>query len=115
RDGPSSLNTSPSVSASGDVASPALREVVSGIGEGLKRSGKNLRRVEWDMEASRAIELLLPQAAQTAADSQAPLAARMVAIRLLALDTFDRVNATLAGLLETKQPQEVQLAAVAAI
>src|SRR5438876_2264686 len=44
-----------SVGVSGDLASPALREVVSGIGEGLKRSGKSLRSVAWDPETSRAI------------------------------------------------------------
>src|SRR5205814_10293911 len=94
---------------------PALREVVSGIGEGLKRSGKSLRQVEWETETSGAIDRLFSQAARTAADSQAPLGARMAAIRLLTFDDFDRVNTALAGLLEAKQPQEVQRAAVAGI
>jgi putative membrane-bound dehydrogenase-like protein len=92
-----------------------LREVVCGIGEGLKRSGKSLRRVEWDAETSSAIDQFLSQAAQTAADSQAPLDARVVAIRLLTFDDFDRASAALASLLEAKQPQEVQLAAIAAM
>src|SRR4029453_19205912 len=35
--------------------------------------------------------------------------------RLLTFDDFGRVNTVLASLLETKQPQEIQLAAVAAI
>jgi putative heme-binding domain-containing protein len=99
----------------GEEASPALREVVSGIGEGLKRSGKSLRSVEWDIQTGRAIDRLLFQAARTAADSQAPLDARAVAIRLLTFDDFDRVNTALASLLEAKQPQEVQRAAVVAI
>ena len=100
---------------SGALASPALGEVVSGVGEGLKRSSKSLRRVELDMEASRAIDRLLSQAAQTAADSQAPLAARIAAVRLQTFDDFDRVNAALASLMEAKQPKEVQRAAVLAI
>src|SRR5204862_970350 len=48
-------------------------------------------------------------------DSQAPLDARVVAIRLLTFDDFNRVHTALASLLEAKQPQEVQIAAVAAI
>jgi len=96
-------------------SSPVFREIVSGIGEGLKRSGKSLRRVEWDTQTGRAIDGLLSQAARTAADSAAPLDARAAAIRLLTLDDFDRVNTALAGLLEATQPQEVQRAAVAAI
>ncbi len=96
-------------------ASPVLREVVSGIGEGLKRSGKSLRRVGWDTETSRAIDRLLSQAAQAASDSQAPLDARNVAIRLLTFDDFNRVNTALAGLLDAQQPHAVQVAAVAAI
>jgi putative membrane-bound dehydrogenase-like protein len=92
-----------------------LREVVTGIGEGLKRSGKSLRRVEWNAETSSSIDRLLSQAAQTAADSGAALAARTAAIRLLTFDNFDRVKSVLAGLLDSKQPQELQIAAVAAI
>jgi putative heme-binding domain-containing protein len=91
------------------------KDVVFGIGEGLKRSGKSLRRVEWDAETSDAIERLLSQAAQTAADSEALLDARLAAIRLLTFDTFDRASATLADLLESNQPHEVQRAAVTAI
>ena len=91
------------------------KDVVFGVGEGLKRSGKSLRRVEWDAETSDAIERLLSQAARTASDSQASLDARLAAIHLLAFDTFDRVSATLADLLEANQPHEVQRAAVTAI
>ncbi|HMJ64423.1 MAG TPA: c-type cytochrome, partial [Candidatus Binatia bacterium] len=87
----------------------------SGIGEGLKRSGKSLRSVELDLETRRAIDRLFSHVTRTAADSQAALDARALAIRLLTFDDFDRVKGTLAALLETVQPQEVQRAAVAAI
>jgi putative membrane-bound dehydrogenase-like protein len=104
-----------SAGVSGDQASPVFREVASGIGEGLKRSGKSLRRVEWDVETGHAIDRLFSQAAQTAANTQAPLDARTAAIGLLTFDTFDQVNAALTGLLDAKQPQEIQRAAVVAI
>jgi putative heme-binding domain-containing protein len=86
-----------------------------GLGDGLKRSGKSLRRIEWDAESNDTIDRLLSQAARTSADSQAPIEARVAAIHLLTFDTFDRVSAALAGLVESKQPQEVQRAAVTAI
>jgi len=88
------------------------RDVVFGIGDGLKRSGKSLRRIEWDAETRDTIDRLLSQAARTAADSQASLESRVAAVRFLTFDTFDRMSAALAGLLESKQPQEVQRAAV---
>src|SRR6185436_250121 len=75
----------------------------------------NLRRVGWDTDTSAAIDLLFSQAAETTADSRAPLDNRIAAIRLLTLDDFDRVNAALVGLIEPTQPQEIQRAAVAAI
>src|SRR6185503_1159464 len=90
----------------------ANKHVVSGMGDGLKRSGKSLRRAEWDAETSDTIDRLLSQAVRIAADSQAFLEARVAAIHLLTFDTFDRVSAVLAGLLESKQPREVQRAAV---
>src|SRR5262249_36240994 len=53
-----------SVGVSGGLASPVLGEVVSGIGEGLKRSGKSLRSVAWNTENNGAIDLLLSRATQ---------------------------------------------------
>jgi putative heme-binding domain-containing protein len=91
------------------------KEVVFGIGDGLKRSGRSLCRVEWDTETASTIDRLLSQAAQTAADSRASRDERLAAIHLLTFDTFDRASAKLADLLEAKQLQEVQRAAVTAI
>jgi putative membrane-bound dehydrogenase-like protein len=86
-----------------------------GVGDGLKRSGKSLRGAAWDSETNDTIDRLLSQAARTAADSQASLDARVAAIHILTFDTFDRVGAALGALLESKQPQEVQRAAVTAM
>jgi putative heme-binding domain-containing protein len=94
---------------------PGNKDVVAGIGDGLKRSGKSLRRADWDAETSDTIDRLLSQAARTAIDFQAAPEVRISAIHFLTFDTFDRVSATIAGLLESKQPQEVQRAAVIAI
>jgi putative membrane-bound dehydrogenase-like protein len=90
-------------------------EVVRGLGDGLKRSGKSFRRMAWDAETMDTVDRLLAQAAETATNVQGSPEARLAAIHLLTFDTFDRVSAALSGLLESQQPQEVQRAAVVAI
>jgi putative membrane-bound dehydrogenase-like protein len=97
------------------AATPTLRDVVTGIGEGLKRSGKTLTGPAWDTPTTHSIYALLSQAAQTAAEPTAATDLRGAGIRLLALDDFARVKEPLSSLLDPKQPQEIQLAAVAAI
>ncbi len=92
-----------------------FREVLSGIGDGLKRSGRSLRKAGLDGAAGAAAERSLDDAARIGADAQASAEARGEAIQLLAYDEFDRVRAVLASLLKPNQPQEVQRAAVATI
>ncbi|MDZ4287959.1 MAG: PVC-type heme-binding CxxCH protein, partial [Prosthecobacter sp.] len=104
-----------SFGGSNDLTSPALHEIISGIGEGLKRSSKSLRRAGFTDEASRVVDSVLSRAAQTAADAEQTLEARAAAIRLLTFDDFDRVKAPLTSLLEAKQSQDVQRAAITAI
>src|SRR5207247_4225472 len=96
-------------------SSSGNKDVFSGIGDGLKRSGKSLRAAKWDAAIRQAVDQMLSQAARTVSDSKAPFEARVAAIHLLTFDTFDRVSAALTSLLESKQPQEVQRAAVSAI
>ncbi|HUS34189.1 MAG TPA: PVC-type heme-binding CxxCH protein [Verrucomicrobiae bacterium] len=85
------------------------RDIAFGVGEGLKRSGKSLRR-EWD-GAGEAFSLSTIAALNTpgAPDS------RIAAIRFLVFDDFDRVQSTLKALLNPSEPQEIQIAAVAAL
>lgn len=95
--------------------SPALREVIGGIGEGLKRSGKSLRRAGVTGDAAQVVDKVLAKAAQTAADSAQTTDVRSLAIRLLTFDDFTRVKATLTSLLDANQPQDLQRAAISAI
>lgn len=95
--------------------SPALREVVTGIGEGLKRSGKNLRSAGFDGDAAQAVEQTLEWAARTAADPEQAVPTHRDAVRLLAFDDFARVRTVLASLLDPGQPPHLQVAAVRAI
>jgi putative membrane-bound dehydrogenase-like protein len=93
-------------------ATAAQREILAGMGDGLRRSGRSLRGAGFTGAAAMVVNELLAAAAKTAADPAQPSAARAPAIRLLAYDDFGAVQELLAGLLEVRQPQEVQLAAV---
>jgi putative heme-binding domain-containing protein len=94
---------------------PARREVIVGIGEGLKRSGKSLRRAGFSGDAARVVDDRLSHAARIAAEARSPVDVRAAAVRLLAYEDFDRAKPTLAALLDAKQPQDVQRAAISAL
>ncbi|HEY6168061.1 MAG TPA: HEAT repeat domain-containing protein, partial [Verrucomicrobiae bacterium] len=102
------------IAPAGVQSSPVQHEVLAGIGDGLKRSGKSLRRAEMTGEAARVIETLLGDAAHTCASARAPLEARTASIKLLTYDDFARVKAPLTSLLDPRESQEVQRAAIAA-
>lgn len=63
-------------------------EIAVGIGEGLKRSGKSLRR-EWD-----GADEAFSRSTLAAMNSEAATDARIAAIRFLAFDDFDRVSSS---------------------
>lgn len=89
--------------------------VVAGLGDGLKRSGKSLRKAVADSSSSPStsmVESLLAKAQTVARDEKAPLNQRQQAIQLLGFDDLNRVKDTLITLLDARQPNEVQLIAV---
>jgi putative membrane-bound dehydrogenase-like protein len=88
---------------------------VRGLTRGLARSGSALRGKLASGPSRRAAEVLrqmLQQANATAVDERKSLAARIEAIRMLALSPFGEVRAMLSDLLNSQQPKEVQLAAL---
>ncbi len=89
--------------------------IVRGLGEGLpKKSGtlqSQLTAIGSD-KAARILDSMLVAARSTAADEARPLADRVDAIRLLALDTFADAGSVLAGLISNREPQDVQSAAL---
>ncbi len=103
------------LAACGAVTGSTAKVVVGGVGEGLKRSGKNLRRLGFGGEAGRVVERVLDEAARAAADGTLASAARVAAIRLLTFDEFERVKGPLAQRLAPSETQDVQRAAVAAL
>ncbi|MGE0606301.1 MAG: PVC-type heme-binding CxxCH protein [Pirellulales bacterium] len=89
--------------------------LVRALGEGLAKAGAPLRETLAATDASRAGKLLddlLGEARGLAANDNAPLEQRVEGIRTLKLDRFGEVQEILAALLDNKQPQALQLAAL---
>ncbi|MBX3412070.1 MAG: c-type cytochrome [Pirellulales bacterium] len=92
--------------------------VVRGLGEGLARHGRSLHDLAAttsDAQIKEVIAKLLADARDRAANGEFPVAVRVDAIGTLPLDDFSTVEVVLAGLIDGRQPQEIQLAALAAL
>ncbi len=89
-----------------------LNDVVTGIGDGFKRSGRSLRHAGLTGNAAQVVETLLSNAARTAMDTDAPATARVAAVPWLTYEEFSRAKPTLTQLLMPSQPQEVQRATI---
>ena len=91
--------------------------LLEGLGTGLKRARTSL--VAYSKQEGTAesllIQTLLSQARQTVLDGDAAIAARLQALRLVGFDDYQRARNVLVELLDARQPQEVQLAAVTAL
>lgn len=96
-----------------DIAS--LCEVSLGVGEGLKRSSKSLREAGLEGAAKQRMEGVLAAAAKVATDGTQPVASRESSIRLLSYDAFGAVKDALLRLMDGKESQEIQSAAIKAI
>jgi putative heme-binding domain-containing protein len=95
-----------------DVASVVL----SALNDGLAQGGSQLRdRLAAGGRAEALLSELLSAARQAAADEARPAAERAEAARTLGLGSFAEVRPVLAPLLDGRQPQEVQIAAVDAL
>ena len=96
------------------IAVPAQTEIVRGLADGLKRAGKSIAKIAGDPSspAARMITGLLKEAQAAAADDRQSVGQRQQAILLLGYDEFSRVEKSLAQLLNPKQPQEIQAAAI---
>jgi putative membrane-bound dehydrogenase-like protein len=90
-----------------------LRRVVFALGLGLKRAGVAPGLVLRGPKG-KALDPLFADAARGAA-SEGPVADRVEAIRLLGLGTADEALASLPARLDSREPTEVQLAALQAL
>jgi putative membrane-bound dehydrogenase-like protein len=91
-------------------------DVLGALSEGLASAGASLRdRLEREPEARATFDRLLDDARKVAADPDADVPARVTALRLLATDSLATGRATFAAALSGNAPQDVQLAALAAL
>lgn len=80
-----------------------------GLGDGLRRAGSSFEKAGVDLES------LLDRAAATATRPEASGASRLEAVRLLAFGRGPESEKTLLRLLDTQQPQAIQLAALTSL
>ncbi len=96
----------------GKVNEPALSfSLVRALGEGLKRAGSTLAQVD---QAGN-LKTLFAQAKKLAADAQAAEPTRVEAVQLLGLSSYAAADVILVPLLNSGQPEAVQLAAIATL
>ncbi len=101
--------------ASGRPDDPTIA-VALGLGDGLARGGRRLSGLKGLAPASSAwLGGLFDLVATVAPDEAAPAVLRARAVAVLGQGDYDRAGAILPGLLDPRQPPEVQAAAVRAL
>ena len=94
----------------GQVRQPALTfALFLALGDGLQRAGSSLTAAGADLKG------IIAAAGRVAVDEQAAEATRVQAIQLLGVTSFAESGTTLVSLLDLKQPQAVQLAAISTL
>ncbi len=89
------------------------QDIVRGLGRGLKKAGSPLLdRLASGSKAGQLLGEMVEQSKRLAADAEAPVSQRVEAVRSLALASFEEAGGVLGELLDGRQPQEVQVAAV---
>lgn len=96
---------------------PLQQSLYRGLGNGLRRSGQNLGAMAQDPKFAGREQLaqLFEQSLKTAADESKDAGERVAAIEFLGYGSFEQVGQTLAEVLDPRQPNDVQLAAVQAL
>jgi putative membrane-bound dehydrogenase-like protein len=91
--------------------------MLRGLAEGRRRAGvrADLLASAGDGDQAANVRRILDHAIRASQDETLPESLRAAAIQLIAFDTFARVRDALAGSLNPRQPQPLQLAAVRAL
>jgi len=93
-------------------------QLIRGLGEGAARRGGSLAKLlatDSTGKSAKILDQLIAEAGKTAADTKRKPAARAAAISVLALGPADAALATIKPLVDNRQPQEVQSAALASL
>jgi len=105
-----------SLEAFGEEEKDLTRAAVRGLTRGLEKSGSPLReQLGSGGKAGQALAEMVEQAKARATDETEPVERRVEAVRSLALASFEEVEGVLGDLLDGRQPQEVQKAALQAL
>jgi len=97
-----------------DQTRPWKNEVVNGLGEGIKRSGRTLAKVFADVDprVNVLVAELLQDASRLAIDSDAAVPVRVQAAQMLGFGEFAPAREPLLACLDTRQPLAVQQIAI---
>lgn len=92
---------------------PLIRLIVSQLCQGCQKSSIAIgQRLAESENAQEIFEAIVEAAIETASDDEANVDDRVTAISRLGLASFDEVADTLAEMLESRQPKELQIAAL---
>ena len=93
---------------------PARNEIILGLADGMKRGGKSVSQLSSEVNdlLKKSLAPMVKDAQELALNGKQPVAKRQQSIQLLASGEFDKTKETLLALIEAKQPQEIQMAAV---
>src|SRR5262249_45073137 len=95
---------------------PLASELVLALARGADRTGRPLTsRLGGSGQTAALLHDAIESARKAAADATAPSVNRAAAVRIVALDRSPATRDLLASLLGSSQPQEVQVAAIAAL
>ena len=91
------------------------RRLMQNLSQGLADAGNPLRSRVASGRITELVESMVSESRAKALDANLNLADRTEAVRLLGLDSYDRAAPTLKKLIDHRQPQELQLAAIGAL
>src|SRR5205085_9792864 len=89
--------------------------VLNGLAEGMSRRATKLGDFLGSLPEAETARAVLSKAGAVAADAARPMAERLDAIKLLVHVPWEASSPVLSGLLAEEQPQEIRIAAVAAL
>lgn len=99
-----------------EAEKPLARAVVGGLSRGLEKSGSPLLgQLAAGSRAGKVLAEMVAQSKKVASDTDKSVAERVQAVRALATASFDDAGDVLGDLLDSRQPQEVQKAALQAL
>ncbi|MDB6025516.1 MAG: Cytochrome c, partial [Verrucomicrobiales bacterium] len=116
---PNDAEVGPALALASAPSTPSAVRIImfAGMADGLKRAGKSITKIVSDpaSPAGQTIGAMFHVAQEVALMKDGILSQRQEAIQMLGYNDFPKVEKTLTALLDARQPQELQMAAVHAL